>query len=156
MRVTSKNRTRVFIGNLAVRWSQVPLYPRLPATFPEYSPLHGHYNVVKYTDPSALKRLPHEGAYKWDQALVGWNLAPSRSEVFMHVLDPSPPSKAVRGDFTSPSILHVMGDLSLRPLLTSTHWQVSPRLSIRLRGRWLCQWSWAKSSGVVGPAFKHG
>jgi hypothetical protein len=40
---------------------QVPLYPRLPATSREYSPLRGHYsgaryNQTKHTTKPTLKR----------------------------------------------------------------------------------------------------
>jgi hypothetical protein len=51
----------IFIGNRVGRWSQVPLCPRLPATFPDYSLQRGHYSLVKNTDPTTPRSLPQRG-----------------------------------------------------------------------------------------------
>jgi hypothetical protein len=58
MHVSSMYKAGVFIGNRVGRWYQVPLCRRLPATFLEYSPQQGHYNIVKYTTPNTPKSLP--------------------------------------------------------------------------------------------------
>ena len=80
---------RIFIGNLVGRWSQVPLCPQLPATFPKYSPQLGHYNTAKYAHPYTPKSLPLKGAYKWVQALAKRKWVPRVFEAFAQVSDPS-------------------------------------------------------------------
>jgi hypothetical protein len=89
MRVSSVYRTMVFIGNQEGRWSQVLLCPRLPTTFPEYSPQRGHYTIAKYAHLCTPKNPPLQGAYKWVQALTERVRVPRMYEAYVRAPDPS-------------------------------------------------------------------
>jgi hypothetical protein len=55
---------------------QVLLYPRLPATFPKYSPQLGHYIGTEYNISDILQNLPCKGTYKWARMITGGACVP--------------------------------------------------------------------------------
>jgi hypothetical protein len=75
---------------------QIPLYLRLPTTFPNYFPRQGHYSEVKYNSLDILQNPPRKGAYRWTQMVTWQNLVPTLiwHGLRLHVTPSTPRSHA--------------------------------------------------------------